>query len=128
MRFSREEWATKYKAEAPLGMAPYYEEGGVKFGGSLAIARYVGEKYGLGGSNPLENAQLSSYADALLDIGTKLWAAKLGPEDKREECKAEFSFIENQMKGKDYILYARILLGWSFTKFHEVEHKVPFHD
>ena len=115
VRFSGEEWATKYKGEAPLGMAPYYEEGGVKFGGSLAIARYVGEKYGLGGSNPLENAQLSSYADALTDIGGKIWNVKSGPEDKREECKAEFlkkiplifSSLEEQMKGEDSFLIGK---------------------
>ena len=115
VRFSGEEWATKYKAEAPLGMAPYYEEGGVKFGGSLAIARYVGEKYGLGGSNPLENAQLSSYVDALGDVGDKLCNVMWGPEDKREECKAEFlkkiplvfSSLEEQIKGEDSFLIGK---------------------
>ena len=109
VRFTREDWESKYKAEAPLGMAPFYEEGGVKLGGSLAIARYVAEKYGLGGSNPLKNAQLESYGDAIKDILSKTFPVMFASEDKKEGCRAEymkdipakFGAIEKQVRGKD---------------------------
>ncbi|KAI6655984.1 Glutathione S-transferase 1-like [Oopsacas minuta] len=90
IRFSSfEEWTTKYKADSPLGLAPYYEEGGVKIGGSLCIARLVAEANGLGGSNCIENALLSSYADLISDMISKLYPFKFGPEDKKEEAKKE---------------------------------------
>ena len=116
VRFTGEEWGSKYKAEAPLGMAPFYEEGGVKLGGSLAIARYVAEKYGLGASTPLANAQLESYGDSMMDIGSKIYYITMGPEDKRDECKAEFfknapgkfQFLEKQIKGKDSFIDGKV--------------------
>ena len=115
VRFTREEWS-KYQAESPLGMVPFYEEGGVKLGGSLAIARYVAEKYGLGGSNPLENAILESYGDAIKDIKSKMYPIKFGPEENREELKADFlknapgkaAFLEKQIKGKDSFIDGKI--------------------
>ena len=115
IRFSYDEWLAKYKVESPLGVAPFYEEGGVKVGGSLGIARLVAEANGLGGANPMECAQLESYADALFDIATKLYPFKFGPEDKREDAKKEcmtslppkFAAIEKNIKGDDTFLVGK---------------------
>ena len=112
VRFTREEWISTYKAQAPLGMAPFYEEGGAKLGGSVAIARYIAEQNGLGGRNAVENAQLESYVDATVDILFKLYAVRMGPEEKREECKQEFlkntpgklAFLEKQVKSEKHFL------------------------
>ena len=106
VRFSHDEWVNTYKAQAPLGMAPFYEEGDFKLGGSLPISRYIAEANGLGGRNPIENAQLESYVDAIFDVGSKLYGIVMGPEDKREECKQSFLkdmpgkliFLEKQVK------------------------------
>ena len=124
IRFQGDDWANTYKSQAPLGTAPFYEEGDVKIGGGIGIARYLAEKYGLGGSNAIENAQLESYVDALFDIGGKLYGIVYGPEDKREDCKKEFvetmpsklAFLEKQVKGEktflpDKITYADIKLS-----------------
>ena len=119
IRFTFEEWTNKYKSESPLGMAPFYEEKGVKLGGSLAIARYVAEANGLGGASAIENAQLDSYADALSDIGSKLHPFMFGPEDKREDAKKEFlantppkfCCIEKHIKGEDTFLPGK--LSWA---------------
>ena len=116
IRFSFEEWGSKYKAESPLGTAPFYEEGGVKLAGSLAIARLVAEKHGLGGRNEMENAQLDSYADAIGDIATKLHPLMFGPQDKREDIKKEFlanmpgkfAAVEKNVKGVDSFLIEKI--------------------
>ena len=112
VRFSREEWLSTYKAQAPLGMAPFYEEGGIKLGGSAAIGRYIAENNGLGGRNAFENAQLESYVDATFDLGSKLYGVIMGPEDKRDECKKEFfkdvpgklAFLEKQVKSEKHFL------------------------
>ena len=114
IRFKGDDWVTKYKSQAPLGTAPFYEEGDVKVGGSIGIARYLAEKYGLGGSNEIENAQLESYVDALFDISSKLYGVVMGPEDKREDCKKEFietmpaklAFLEKQVKGGKTFLHS----------------------
>ena len=111
-RFTRDEWVSSYKAQAPLGMAPFYEEGDFKLGGSQAIARYIAEQNGMGGRNPMENAQLGSYVDAIFDIGSKLYGVLMGPEEKREECKQEFlmemprklGFLEKQVKSEKHFL------------------------
>ena len=112
VRFTRDEWISTYKAQAPLGMAPFYEEGGVKLGGSAAISRYIAEKNGLGGSSPIENAQLESYVDVTFDIGSKVYGVVFGPEDKREECKQQFlkdmpgklAFLEKQVRSDKHFL------------------------
>ena len=88
-RFSFEEWGSKYKAESPLGTAPFYEEGGARFGGSLGILRYLGDKHGLGGASPLENAFLHSLSDAIYDYAKTLYPLAYGPEDKKEDAKKE---------------------------------------
>ena len=116
IRFTRDEWVATYKSQAPLGTAPFYEEGDVKIGGSLGIARYLAEKYGLGGSDAIANAQLESYVDALFDVGSKIYGIVMGPEDKREDCKKEFIetipaklvFLEKQVRGENTFLPGKV--------------------
>eukprot|EP00800_Vazella_pourtalesii_P013231 TRINITY_DN3133_c0_g1_i1.p1 TRINITY_DN3133_c0_g1~~TRINITY_DN3133_c0_g1_i1.p1 ORF type:complete len:205 (+),score=23.15 TRINITY_DN3133_c0_g1_i1:100-714(+) len=112
IRFTNEEWGAKYKSQAPLGTAPFYEEGDVKIGGSIGISRYLADKYGLGGSNAIESAQLESFIDVIFDMASKLYGILMGPEDKREDCKKEFletipaklAFLEKQVKGEKTFL------------------------
>ena len=117
IRFSTyKEWTEKYKALSPLGTAPFYQEGEFTIAGSLGIARYVAEKNGLGGSNPIENAQLESYTDAIFDCGSKLYTLSNEPEEKKANAKAEFQkalpdnlrFIEKQVKGEDSFLPGKL--------------------
>ncbi|KAI6655979.1 Glutathione S-transferase 1-like [Oopsacas minuta] len=130
VRFTGEEWAKQHKDQSPLGMSPFYEEGELKLGGSIAILRYVAEKNGLGGSNPVENAQLESYSDFLFDVSSKLYGIVMGPEDKRDDCRKEFmetvpkrlGFLENQVKSTNFlpadkVSYADIQLSASFHLF-----------
>ena len=112
VRFNSEEWTNKFKAESPLGTAPFYEEGDVKIGGSLGIVRYVSDKHGLGGANPFESAFLESLSDAMFDLGTKLYPFMFGPEGEREEAKKSFletipvklNYLERLVKGEDTFL------------------------
>lgn len=112
-----EEWTEKYKPESPLGTAPYYEEGGVKIGGSLGILRYLGDKHGRGGATPLENAFLSSLSDAIYDYGKVIYPFVHGPEEKKEDAKkeilaslpAKLKFLNGNVKGEDTFLAGKEL-------------------
>ena len=117
IRFSTyKEWTEKYKPLSPLGTAPFYQEGELTIAGSLGIARYVAEVNGLGGSNPIENAQLESYTDAIFDCGRKLYTLSNEPEEKKANAKAEFlktlpdnlQFLEKQVRGEDTFLLGKV--------------------
>ena len=117
IRFSTyTEWTEKFKPLSPLGTAPFYQEGENTIAGSLGIARYVAEKNGLGGSNPIESAQLESYIDAIYDCGSKLYVLSNEPEEKKANAKAEFlkalpgrlQFLEKQVKGENTFLPGRL--------------------
>ena len=112
IRFTREEWVKSYKAQSPLGMAPFYEEAGVKLGGSCAISRYIAEGNGLGGRTPFENAQLESYVDVVLDVGNKINSLLAETDKNREKCQQEclkdfpgrFAYLEKQVKSAKHFL------------------------
>ena len=38
-----------------------------QLGGSIVIARYLGEEFGLAGSNAFENAEIAGIADCISD-------------------------------------------------------------
>ena len=117
VRFSSyKEWTEKYKHMSPLGTAPFYQEGEFTIAGSLGIARYVAEKNGLGGSNPIENALLESYTDAIFDCGSKLYTLSNEPEEKKATAKADFlktlpdklKFLEKEVKGENTFLAGKL--------------------
>ena len=66
-RITGEEWATR-APNTPFGMLPVLEVDGKQLGGSLVMARYVAEKYGVAGSNDFENAVIASILDAVSDV------------------------------------------------------------
>ena len=71
IRLAGEEWQ-KEKPNMPFGVMPVLEEDGKKLGGSLTILRYLGEKYGLAGSNAWDNAHLANIADFITDFRLEL--------------------------------------------------------
>ncbi len=68
IRFTKEEWVSKYKALSPFGCAPWLEVDGAAIGGSSEIGRFLGERLGLAGANALENAQLAAISDNFRDF------------------------------------------------------------
>ena len=69
------------------------EVDGKQLGGSMIIARYLGEQFGLAGENPFENAQLANIVEAAYDFNqemVKVWfetdeARKAEMQKKLEE-------------------------------------------
>lgn len=56
----------------PYGKAPVLEVDGVKYSHTLAICNFLGEKFGIAGSNELEKAQIQAAAFFVYDlIGSK---------------------------------------------------------
>uniref|UniRef100_A0A914H1N1 Glutathione transferase n=1 Tax=Globodera rostochiensis TaxID=31243 RepID=A0A914H1N1_GLORO len=131
---------SKYKGEMPLGQVPVLEVDGVKLGQSLAIARYLGERYGLSPKEPLARALLEMIADHISDAQNsgafKDWpliCLELQPcEDKaaffREKIRplldACANLVENYLVesengtllGKDKITWADIYAAEFFSK------------
>ena len=90
IRYGHDKWP-EFKPQTPFGVMPVLEEDGKMLGGSMVIARYLGEKYKLAGSNAWENAQIANIADFIADFVKEL--AKLyyeKDEDRKKEILSKF--------------------------------------
>ena len=66
-RVTMEEWA-QLKPSTPTGQLPILEVDGRALYGSGPICRFLGERFGLGGSNDLENAEIAGFIDFFNDF------------------------------------------------------------
>ena len=75
----------KFKASSPTGMMPVLEVDGKQLVGSGVIARFLGERFGMAGSNDIENAELAGIMDVMDDYRIRMirWLT-----EKEEEKKA----------------------------------------
>ena len=71
-RLNYEEWVQR-ESSTPFGVIPVLEVDGKLIGGSIVIARYVAEKFGVAGSNDFENAIIASIVDAATDLGMEMY-------------------------------------------------------
>ena len=95
------EWP-EYKPNTPFGVLPVLEVDGKQLGGSMIIARYLAEQYGLAGSNEFENAQIACIVDAVTD----LFEAIVKPFFEKDETRKQ----ELVKKLKDETLPAKLPL------------------
>ena len=84
-RVTNEEWL-QLKSSSPSGMLPMLEVDGRKLIGSMVINRFLGERFGLAGSNDIENAEIAGIIDVLHDFMIRLVTMFL---EKDEERKAQ---------------------------------------
>ena len=90
IRIGSDKWP-EFKPQTPFGVMPVLEEGGKMLGGSMVIARYLGEKYGLAGSNAWENAQVANVADFIVDLMKELGKIHFEKDKgKKEELISKF--------------------------------------
>nr|QVK45135.1 GSTs4 [Pagiophloeus tsushimanus] len=74
-RISRDTWPTlKPTIKPPVGQLPLLEVDGKVLFQSTAIARYLGNVIGIAGANPLENWEIDSVVDTIIDLRTKIFA------------------------------------------------------
>ncbi len=112
VRFTGEQWASEYKAKSPSGSSPWLEVDGKPVSGSLVIARYLGETFGLAGKNDVENAQLASIVDSYNDCLTASLKPVYEKDDKTKadlreaflkECPKWFNNFEKRITDSGWI-------------------------
>ena len=96
----RDDWLANYKSKSPFGIAPWLEVDGKKIGGGREIARFLGERFGLAGSDDVENAQLGSYADFCDDMLTEA-ARAIEAKDDAEKARMKEVFDAKNPKWLD---------------------------
>ena len=84
-RVTWDEWQ-ELKPNTPFGFLPVLEVDGKMLGGSLEIARYLAEEFGLAGSNALENAETAGVCSCVDDLLELVLDTEFG---KSEAIKAE---------------------------------------
>lgn len=57
-----------YYLETPFGVLPLLEIDGKEWHQSLALSRYLGKKFGLGGNNDLEDLEIDAIVDSVNDF------------------------------------------------------------
>lgn len=119
VRVNEEEFS-KIKPTLPAGSLPVLEVDGVQLAGSRSIVRFLGERFGLAGSNDMENAQIDSIIDVLTDLAQKCSPVFEGYDEakKAEAKKALFGEYVPKYFG---IIEKRITAnnspdGWVFGK------------
>lgn len=88
IRVKRGEQWDQLKPQTPYGCLPVFEEDGKKLGGTLAIAKYLGEKFGLAaGGDAWTRAQLNSICDLVIEIVVVLsrYWSETDPELKKKK-------------------------------------------
>ena len=92
-RLTGEEFG-KLKPSLPAGSVPVLYVDGEPLAGSGTIARFLGERFGLAGSNDWENAQLDSFIDVLNDLTQKVFPAFFGSDEAKKAEAKEALFKE----------------------------------
>jgi len=83
-----------HKPSTPYGQLPVLCDDGVEIAQSMTIARYCAAKYGLAGSNALENAQMDEVVDALSEATEKQYNAFLFEKDEAKKAELQKKFNE----------------------------------
>ena len=97
-----EEWA-QLKPSTPTGKLPILEVDGKTLYGSGPIGRFLGERFGLGGSNDLENAEIAGFLDFFDDFFKKTFPYFM---EKDETKKAE---IKKNIEDNEIPKYTNLL-------------------
>ena len=103
-RIEKEEWP-KLKPSTPTGTLPVLEVDGKQLFGSRPIQQFLAERFGLAGSNDLENAEIAGIMDVLGDLLLKMEASFW---EKDEEKKKE---LQKKLMEEDIPRYLGILEG-----------------
>lgn len=92
-------WA-ELKTKTPFGQVPVLYFDDQELAGSLVIARYLAEKFGLSGSNEVENAKVAAIVDTTDDVSNHLSKVKYEKDETRREDIIKFITSALPMKLK----------------------------
>jgi glutathione S-transferase len=124
-----------YKPSTPYGQLPVLCDNGVEIAQSMTIARYCANKYGLAGSNALENAQMDEIVDTVSDGTEKQYNAFLFEKDETKKAELQKTFndeiLPNLFKALEKRLgergefFAANKLSWADIIFYHFAAELP---
>ncbi|XP_049876434.1 glutathione S-transferase 2-like [Pectinophora gossypiella] len=79
-RIPSEQWP-EYKPKTPFGQMPVMEIDGKQYAQSLAIARYLGRKYGVAGADIEQDFEIDQNVEFLNDIRAKAATVQYEPDE-----------------------------------------------
>ena len=92
-RIAKEEWL-ELKPKTPFGCLPILEVDGVTLAGSIHIATFLAARFGLAGTNDLENAQLTGILDCLSDL-QRAFTTSHFEKDEARKAELKKKFVED---------------------------------
>lgn len=92
VRISGEDWE-EFKPTTPYGSMPVLEVDGKMLAGSVGIARFLAERFGLAGSNDFENAEIASIISTGGDLALKMIAIHF-EEDETKKADLQKQLVE----------------------------------
>ena len=126
-RIEFKDWP-EYKPNTPFGVLPVLEVDGKELGGSVIIARYLAEQFGLAGSNAFENAQIANIVDAIGDLLQEMLKIhfekdetrkqEMGKKFKEETLPAKLPFFEKRASTNDSGWLYNGKLTWADLAFY----------
>ncbi|CAH1639318.1 unnamed protein product [Spodoptera littoralis] len=87
-RVSPKDWP-EYKKNTVFGQMPNLDIDGKKYAQSIAICRYLGNKYGLAGDTPEEALEIDQFVDLLVDFRLKAAIVTYEKDEKLKEQRYE---------------------------------------
>ena len=112
-RVSSEEWG-QLKPQTPFGYMPILEVDGKILSGSVPIARFLAERYGLAGSNDVENAEIAGIVDLIQDFGAEFFKSIFEKDEARKaeiKKKLDEELIPKYMTNLEKLVTAE---GWLY--------------
>ena len=98
---------------------PLLEVDGRKIGGSLVIARFLAERFGLAGEGDIQKAEIAAAVDAISDVGTEIMKVHFEKDEaKKDELKKKFfeKLPEKLGNFEEQIKRNAAPGGWLFTQ------------
>ena len=128
-RIAKEEWV-ELKPKTPNGSLPTLEVDGKTLPGSIPIARFVAERFGLAGSNDIENTEIAGVMDCLTDLVTlfmkvmfekdEIRKAELKKNFDEEECPKYLSLLEKRVTAEGWLYGSKVTYAdLAFFNFSE---------
>ena len=128
-RIAKEEWV-ELKPKTPNGSLPTLEVDGKTLPGSIPIARFVAERFGVAGSNDIENTEIAGVMDCLTDLVTSFMKVMFEKDETRkaglkksfdeEECPKYLSLLEKRVTAEGWLYGSKVTYAdLAFFNFSE---------
>jgi len=87
------------KPKTPFGQLPVLNFDGVEIAQSMAVARFLGKEFGLGGATNVENGLMDAIVDSISEAIEKQYTAYLFEKDEVKKVELQKKFNEEVLPG-----------------------------